>query len=253
MTNVHVGPNSINIEGRLQEGKQAVIAVHGAGGGAWLWRRLREELNAGFSLLAVDLPGHGKSTGKGESSVAPYSETVRNVASKLGISRPVLMGHSMGGAVSMTWALAHPGEVAGLVLVSTGARLRVNPAIFKAIEENYEGYLRGLENMSFGKNAPADMVEEAKAESGKASPRVTSGDFEACDKFDIMNEVSSIKEPALILCGETDVITPPKYSRFLADNMPNGLLKTFEGAGHMLPLEQPAGMARAIEDWWENL
>lgn len=252
MTNVQVGANSINIEGKLERGKQAIIAVHGAGGGAWLWRRLRERLKDNFSVLAPDLPRHGKSTGDGESSVASYSETVRSAVLKLNISRPVLMGHSMGGAIAMMWALTHPDELAGLVLVSTGARLRVNPVIFKAIEENYHGYIRGLEKMAFGKNAPADIIEEAKVESEKASPQVTSGDFEACDKFDVMSDVSNIHVPALILCGEADLMTPLKYSKFLADNIPNAALKTFEGAGHMLPVEQPAEMARAIGEWWGN-
>ncbi len=253
MAIVDVGKNSVNVEGELQNGKQPLIAVHGAGGGAWMWRRLREELKGAFGVLAPDLPGHGNSGGEGESSVASYSEIVRSAAFKLDISRPLVMGHSMGGAIAIMWALTHPDEVAGLVLISTGARLRVNQAIFKAIEENYEGYLQGMENMAFGKNAPAEVVEETRVEGEKAPPRVTSGDFVACDNFDVMNDVSNIQTPALILCGEADLMTPLKYSQYLADNMPNASFKTFPDAGHMLPLEQPAETARTIGDWWESL
>ena len=62
-------------------------------------------------------------------------------------------------------------------------------------------------------------------------------DFKACNEFDRLNEISSIKQPALVVCGSEDIMTPPKYSQFLAENLQRATLRIIEGAGHMVMVE----------------
>ncbi len=249
MADVTIDGIRVVLEGEITSGGPVIFAVHGSGGGAWLWRRMRNALAERASIIAVDLPGHGATGFKGLTSIEDYRETVRTVAGELGLERPFAMGHSMGGAVILDWAINYPEELAGLVLVATGARLRVKQGIFQSIKENYDGYLAGLEKAAFGEDVPNDVLEETRKHSKLASSETTYNDFVACDNFDIMEEIERINLPALVLCGDSDLLTPLKYSEYSARKMPDAQLKTFPGAGHMLPVERPAQAADAIMDW----
>jgi len=236
----------INVEGEIEANRPAIIAVHGAGGGAWLWRKLRDALADKASLLAVDLPGHGDSEGEGASSVAEYSETVREISKNLSLEKPFVMGHSMGGAVAMDWAVKHPEEPGGLLLVATGARLRVLEAILDSILRDYDGYIEGQLRMAFASPPAEDVAEMLRQGSKKVDPRVAHTDFKACDAFDLMEDIPKINAKTLVLCGDKDIMTPPKYGQFLAKNIPGAKLATIENSGHMIPLEKPVEAAAAI-------
>jgi len=68
-------------------------------------------------------------------------------------------------------------------------------------------------------------------------PEVMLDDFKACNEFDRLSKISSIKHPALVVCGSEDIMTPPKYSHYLADNLLRATLRVIEGAGHMVMVE----------------
>jgi len=243
----------INIEGAIEPDKPVIFAVHGAGGGAWLWRKMRVAFGGNASLLAIDLPDHCSSGGKGSSSITEYREVVRKVVRKMGLDKPIAMGHSMGGAIVIDWALNNPEELSGLVLVGTGARLRVASGIFQAVKENFEGYIQAMEKIAFGKDTSPEVLKEASNYFRLVNPETIFGDFTACDKFDVIKEISKITLPTLILCGGADMLTPPKYSDFLAKNISRSDLVVISGAGHTLSLEKPQEAADAITDWLKKL
>jgi len=114
------------------EAPYPVIFVHGAGGNSLLWRRTLHYLSGQSLALAVDLPGHpvGDITCK---TVSGYAEAVFEFIADREIERPVVCGHSVGGAVVLSLALAHPGELGGLILASTGAKLGVDPVILDGL------------------------------------------------------------------------------------------------------------------------
>ena len=80
-------------------------------------------------VYALDLPGHGRSGGPGRTDIGAYAEVVREFADALKLPAFVLGGHSMGGAIALEFALRYGSRLAGLILVGTGARLRVAPEI----------------------------------------------------------------------------------------------------------------------------
>lgn len=231
-------------------GRYPLILIHGAGGSALHWpaevRRMPKHW-----VLGVDLPGHGKSEGEGQTTIGGYVECLRVWLDALGIERAVWIGHSMGGGISLTAAVTIPDRVAGLVLVGTGARLRVHPSILEstAHADTFRGAVDLIINWSFSPHAPANLTQLVARRMADTPPHVLHNDFKACDGFDVMSRLSEIHVPVVAICGQDDMLTPPKYSEFLATLIPQARLKLVDGAGHMVMLEKPAEVAQAIRDF----
>lgn len=234
--------------GPARAGGPPLVLVHGAGGTHRHWP---EEVRGlpGRRAVAVDLPGHGASPGPAPETVPGLAAGVLALLDALAVPRAVVAGHSMGGAVALALALEAPARVAGLVLVGTGARLRVAPAILQATADPaaLAAAAESMAQWSFGPSAGPDL-RRALAEGLLANaPGVVHGDFAACDAFDVTARLGEIRAPALVLCGSEDRLTPPKYSELLRDRIAGARLELVPGAGHMVMLEAPAAVARAVE------
>jgi len=101
-------------------------------------------------------------------------------------------------------------------------------------------------------DAPGELVKRGRREIENSDPSVYLADLKACDSFDIMECLHRIKAPTLIICGSEDRMTPVKYSRFLDQNIPRSRLEIIDKAGHMVMLEQPEAVNRAIAQFVEE-
>jgi pimeloyl-ACP methyl ester carboxylesterase len=153
----------------------------------------------------------------------------------------------MGGAIAQTLALGDPARFAGLVLVGTGARLRVLPRILQLFREGSLGVASDLVgSLSYSPSTPPGAVIEAERALHDTAAAVTLGDFHACDRFDLMGRLGDLRLPALVVVGRDDRLTPPKYAAYLARSIPAARLVEIDGAGHFPQLEQPAAVNAAI-------
>jgi pimeloyl-ACP methyl ester carboxylesterase len=230
------------------KGQHALVFVHGAGGSHLHWVPQLRRL-AGANTYALDLPGHGQSEGQGRTSISAYADFVAAFLEILRLEKVTLVGHSMGGATALDFALRYPKELAGLVLVGSGARLRVAPAILNGIRQDFEAAVRLICDYAFAFDAPEQWKRLSRRQMGQTHPDVLYGDFAACDAFDVMDRLGEIRCPTLAICGTADRLTPPKYSTYLRDNIPAAQLVLVKGAGHMVMLEQPEAVNRAIADF----
>ncbi|MFZ2360742.1 MAG: alpha/beta hydrolase [Anaerolineae bacterium] len=236
----------------LTNRRPPLLLIHGAGGTHMHWpaslRRLPD-----WNVYALDLPGHGKSAAPGRDTIAGYCDVVYGFMQALGLTRVALAGHSMGGAIVQEVALHYPGRLAGIVLVGTGARLRVAPAILDGIRSDFPATARTIADWVHDKNVPEQLKRLYLQAVLENDPQVMYGDFYACDQFDRRADVARIATPALVLCGSNDLMTPPKFSESLAQTLPNARLALIPNAGHMVALEAPEEVAAAVNAFLRGL
>jgi pimeloyl-ACP methyl ester carboxylesterase len=223
----------------IAPGRRNIIFVHGAGGNAFSWQNQRRGLDRGVNTICVDLPGHGQSPGPGCASIAEYSYWLNLFVDSLSLRGVIAAGHSMGGGVIIEAALEYPEMLEALIFVGTGARLRVSPEILQSLESDFKTTAEQLLRKCYGPESSKKLVEWGLEHLFGEIPEVVMADFRACNDFDRMDDIAQIKKPALVLCGSEDKMTPPKYSRYLAEKLPRATLRIVEKAGHMAMLEKP--------------
>ncbi len=228
----------------------ALVLVHGAGGTRLHWPAELRRL-PGATAYTLDLPGHGRSGGQGCDTIEGYTEAVAAFLHTIGIEQATVAGHSMGGAIAEMLALDFADRVAGLVLIATGARLRVAPAILEGIRSNFEGSVELITRFVWSPEVPPALTELGRQALLETGPDVLLGDFTACDRFNVMERLGEIGAPTLVIAGSADQLTPVKYTRFLTEHIPNAQSVLVEGAGHMVMLERPAEAAKAVQEFLE--
>jgi pimeloyl-ACP methyl ester carboxylesterase len=227
---------------------QTLLLIHGAGSSHLTWpaalRRLPDT-----AVYALDLAGHGRSDLPSCNTIEAYTQDVLDFIAALELQNVVVLGHSMGGAIAQRVGLVQPSAVVGLVLLGTGAKLRVSPTILEAIQANYEDAVAMLNQFYWGgQQDPATVA--ANRRSMLACPsEVMLNDFLACNKFDLRNSLSEIRLPTLVISASADQMTPPKFGQILAEQLPQAEFALIEQAGHMMMLEFPEQVAQLVGDF----
>jgi pimeloyl-ACP methyl ester carboxylesterase len=231
-----------------------ILLIHGAGGTHLNWPAQIRRL-AGRRVFALDLPGHGKSGGVGCQSIDEYVSVVLNFMNAVRLSGTVLVGHSMGSAIALAIALKHPARVLGLGLVGSGARLRVAKALLELASNpaSFLSVVKMVTENSYSASTDQRLKELGAQRMADARPSVLSGDFLACDSFDVMEQVHKIKVPTLIICGQDDLMTPPNRSEYLHDQIQGSELQIIEQAGHMVMLERPNEVSASLDRFIDHI
>ncbi len=228
--------------------------LHGAGGNHLSWPNQLRRLS-GYRVYTPDLPGHGKSKGRGMQEIASYGEATAAWIRGLSLPQIFLAGHSMGGAVALWLALTHPELVRALILISTGAKLPVNLSLIEelATQVGFPTAVDKITSWSFSSKIEPALIENVKNQMLRTRPSVLAGDFKACDRFNLSDQLKEIQVQTLVLVGNEDRMTPEHIAEGLAEGIPNAELKVIPGGGHMLPLEQPEEVARVVRGFLERV
>lgn len=233
-------------------GQPALLFVHGAGGDHTIWGEQLRELAKDFSVIALDLNGHGRSPAREGDGLQTYVEDVLAVLNAF--AQPtVLVGHSMGGAIALSVALQPPKNLVGLGLVGTGARLKVHPQILELCQTDFEKAVELVISWAFAEQADPALTDKARQQMRRNGQAALYRDFLSCSTFDEMHRLSEISVPTIVICGREDKLTPVKYSEYLQQNIPNAQLQIIERAGHMVMVEQPEAVTRVLKEFCARL
>jgi pimeloyl-ACP methyl ester carboxylesterase len=199
------------------------------------------------------LPGHGLSDPPGETSVSAYADWISSFIQELGLRHAAPIGCSLGSAVALSLALNPQPWLSGLVLVGSGARLRVLPSVLQGLRENPEAALMNLGEFSLAPTAGRPLRDMIDAKFRAASAGLIHGDLSACDRFDVMGELERISVPTCVIVGEHDRLTPVKYAQYLAKHIPHAEMSVIPDAGHLVMIEQPAAFNKIMGRFLEQI
>ncbi len=229
-----------------------VLLIHGAAGTRLDWSaELRRLPNAG--VIAVDLPGHGKSPLPGRTSITDYAADIVALLDALHLPQAVIVGHSMGGAIAQTLALDYAARVQGIALIATGAKIPIHPDILNYAVSDPARIAQLITGWSWVSGADAASLQTSTASILQIPPAVMHGDFVACAGFDSRPRLPEINVPTLVIGAELDQMLPPKFSQFLHANIAGSNFVMVENAGHKLILEQPKIVAGAVQNWIDQI
>ncbi len=252
---LHSGPTTLpDVVPALDRGRLFVL-VHAAGSNAGMWRRQVEGLGREHSVVALDLPGHGRSSGiEGLATIDAYATFVARFARALGLRRFVLVGRSMGGAVGLALATRDADLLAGLVLVCSATRFPSSPERLATLHDVVRGRLpQQFTTETFSPSTSIDLMREAWTEQVKTDPRVRWTDLLACQAFDGRPLLGALCVPTLVVVGADDQVTPVSCGEELAAGIAGARLEVLAGAGHQAPLEQAEAFNRSVARFGEGL
>lgn len=222
--------------------KMLLVPGSGAGGNFWHY-----QIRYFPDCEGISLPGHPK--GKPFDSMAAYVDWLHDYIQAKSYRDVVLGGHSLGGGIALLYALTYPTELKGLVLIGTGARLRVRPDILSWLEGMIDNNKAWREWIMRGPFSEDPALQPVRQLMGKIGPAVMLSDFLCCDKFDVMERLGEIRVPTLIIVSTEDVMTPVKYAQYMNDRIAGSALVIIDGASHSVAIENPDEINQAIAEW----
>jgi pimeloyl-ACP methyl ester carboxylesterase len=241
------------------EGALAVVFLHCWGGSTRTWDRVIDALPPGYRAVAIDQRGWGASEHPADGfSVADLADDTEGVINALGLSRYILVGHSMGGKTAQLLASRRPKGLTGLVLVAPA------PPSPLGIPDETRAAMSGLDVSAFVTRAVAQMlthkplsdadVELMVADAMRASPVARTAWPHQTSREDITDAVGHIDVPTLVISGEQDKVDQVEHlRRELLPRISGAVLQVLPNVGHLSPLEAPKEIAHHLDAFARNL
>jgi len=236
-----------------------VVFIHGAQNDHSVWAlQSRWFAHHGFAVLAVDLPGHGRSAGNPLPSIEDLADWIELLLEKLGAGDTAnvsLVGHSMGSLTALECAFRHPARIARIAMIGTAVPMPVSDVLLGPAKDNeakaiamINGWSHSPRGIVGGNTVPGMwLLGASRRLMERQKPGVLHNDLAACNAYSHgMEAAASLSCPALIVSGKRDMMTHPKAAAKLAAAIRDVKSVSLDGAGHALMAEQPDAVLDAL-------
>ena len=242
-----------------------IVFLHGIGGAARMWQpQIVHFARRGYDAIAFDLPGYGEHHPLASgTSFEALTDGVEQVMQKLGLDRPVLVGHSLGGMIVQTFLRRHPEGAAAAVLSGTSPAFGDPKGEFqkKFLADRLGPLDEGrtmpeladdLVAMLVGPDPDPEGIELARRCMAATSPETYRSMMTGLTRFDERANLADIRVPVLALAGEVDPNAPPRMMEKMAAKIPGARFVALPGAGHLANIEQPDAFNAAVDGFLDE-
>ena len=233
-----------------------IIFIHGAACDHTLWLyQTRYFFNKNFSVISMDLPGHGKNLSKPLNSIKELSNLIKKLIKSLPNKEIYLVGHSMGSLICLETSLANFKEIKKIFLIGTSYPMQVNKSLLLKSKTDQDLAIKDMINWSLsdriklnganliGLNLP-NLINVIMSNSRKG---LLYKNLSACNNFILnKNKIEEVKTPFTIIAGSNDIMTSKKNSKILNEMLLNSNLEIINNVGHFHPLESPLEVNKII-------
>jgi len=234
-----------------------VVLLHGAGSDHTVWAlQARTLAQHGCRVIAPDLPRHGRSTGGDVvDSVDGFADWLNDLLDALDVDQPViLVGHSMGSCVALSFAARYGKRVRKLALIAAGEAMPVNQELLDDTLSRPERAHRFIAAFGHGKGAhfgraanPGTWhIGSTVALLERCEPQVLNADFVACNRWSAAGLPEQVQCPTWVVCGSKDKMTPARTARALCRRFADSKLVEIAGVGHLMMAESPDEVSREL-------
>ncbi len=243
-----------------------VVFMHGIGGNRTNWREQLDALGGEFRAVAWDARGYGASDDYDGALAFPmFAADLERLLDHLDVAQAHLVGLSMGGRIALDFYESRPARVASLVLCDTF------PGYDASItSEQREKFIRSRKQPLIEGKEPKDIAPVvaptllSKGATPASLQRLVDSmaalhkdsyikAIEAMTRYEPVAELTAIKVPTLVICGDEDTLTPPTIARDMAAAIPHARLAILERAGHLSNIEQPAAFNAVLLEFLRSL
>jgi pimeloyl-ACP methyl ester carboxylesterase len=243
-----------------------VLLIGGLGDPYESWQGQLDGLAGRYRLTAPDNRGVGRTPmPAGDLSIRAMADDAAGALRELGIERAHVAGFSMGGLVAQELALAHPQSVSSLALLSSYARTdgllhrTISSWIWLArVADDPREFLRAFSAWLFSRRAHDGDFAEAWVQAGLDDPHpMSTEDFcaaaRACLEHDALDRLGAIAVPTLVVAGEEDLVTPPRFARELAERIPDAQLELLPAYAHQSFMEVPDRVNAVLDRFFSEV
>ncbi len=236
--------------GETERGIPPLVLLHGSGGSHMAWpvemRRWR-----GLRVIALDLPGHGQSTGAACQSLDALVNCLRRFLQDCGIREVLLAGHSLGAILALTYASVYSSHVRGMALLSCGCRFAIPPELFDALLQpsRKAGFVELFSRLAFDPSFPQSRRRAILEPLAKMRSSTLFMDVGICSDFRVTGNLEKVQCPVMLINGASDLITIPASARQLAYCLPEASITILPRCGHLLLYEKTTLINQMMRDF----
>jgi pimeloyl-ACP methyl ester carboxylesterase len=238
-------------EAEQPEPPRPLVLLHGSGGSHMAWPvDLRRSLNR--RVIALDLPGHGKSAGTACQQMPALVQSLRLFLDDLHIYRIDLAGHSLGALLALYYAKAFPKQVKRLFLMSCGSHFNVPEELFESLlcPNRKDQFIEDFGRIAFSQDFPQSQRRTLLAPLSQVRTSTLLADLSICAEYHLNGDFQKIVCPAQLVNGTNDPITTPASARELVHNLPQAALKILPKCGHLLLYEKTALISQMMRGFF---
>jgi pimeloyl-ACP methyl ester carboxylesterase len=238
-------------------GQRTWVFIHGSAMDHTIWALFNRYFTSiGINVLAVDLPGHGRSGGKPLNKIEDLSDWLLKVFDKLEIQNAIVAGHSMGALIAYDFAARHKQRCQGAVLLGFCLPMPVNQALLDLSKANDHRAFEMIVDFGYAPNSKIGAAQSPGLWMTQSGMRLMEhsregtlfSDFTACNDYTPPDGLAAdINCPVLFIAGSEDKMTPVRGLHAWLEKVKNSQLELIASCGHMMTIEKPNQVIAAFK------